>query len=237
LTRSRSSEDSISTWYESLPPTTPHLERDATLPAENNGEDCERDNEAVDKEMKGVGEFGHRDHAQFHYSDITITIKNDSDDGESRLSRLSPHSQSQPTLTLPPSAPQQTANTSFQIPTFPKDVKKERGALRKKLVRIKLQPVDDIDDLENIPSPFSALNLKTMTRMSVMTPITRPAEVGRVEVGLPEVPVAALSIPTVMVTNSEDTLLTASSISLPTPIVKKKRSSFRSVLRSFIARW
>lgn len=224
-----------------MPPTTPHLERDAILPSENNGEGCERDKEAAtDKEMRGVGEFGHRDHAQFH-SDITITIKNDSDDGESRLN---PHSQSQPNLTVTPPAPQQAANTSFQIPTFPKDVKKERGTLRKKLVRIKLQPVDDVDDLDDISSPFLALNLnlmKTMTGMSVMTPITRSVEVGRVAAGLPEVPVpvlpAALSIPTVMVTNSEDTLLSASSISLPTPMVKKKRSSFRSVLRSFIARW
>ena len=143
LTRSRSSEDSISTWCESLPPTTPHLERDA----ENNGPGCERDKEEV-----GVGEFGglDRGQAQFHYSDITITIKDASDNDESRPE---PHSQPQSTLTLTPPT---TTNPSFLSPTFPKDVKKERRrSLRKKLVRIHLQPFNDVDDLSDVFFPFS----------------------------------------------------------------------------------
>lgn len=200
LTRSRNSEDSISTWCESLPPATPHLERDMALPGEKNGEVCEEAKEEVD-----VGEFGldghhdrdrDRDHAQFHYSDITITIQHDSNNDETGSD---PRSQAQPTLTVTSST---TANASFLSPTFPKDVKKERRrSLRKKL---------------------------TMRTMSMMTPLTTSMT------KLPEMPV---STPTVMVTNSEDTLLSTSSISLPTPRMKKKRSNFRSVLRNFMARW
>ena len=249
LTRSRSSEDSISTWYESLPPATPHLEHTA-LPAENDGEEYERDKGVVDGGMGVVDEFRRHhdrdgDHSQFHYSDITITIKNASDDGtrpDQVLTTERPDLHPQPTSQQP--APQPTTNPPFQTPTFPKDVKKERSSLRKKLVRIKLQPVHDVDDLEDVSSSFSTLNIKTMTTIRLTTPITtRAAEAGgKVAVELPEVPVplvlpATLSVPVVVVNNSEDTLLSTSSISLPISPSKKKRSTFRSVFKNFIARW
>ena len=211
--------------------------------SENDGEKCERDMEEVDGEVAELPSLkGHRDrdHAQFHYSDITITIKNDTDDDGPRPDSH-PQSQPQPPLlTLTPPTPQSTTtNAPFPTPTLPKE-----GSLRKKLVRIKLQPVNDVDDLEDVSSPLNVTYMKTMTTLSMMTPITttKIIEVGKVAVGLPEAPVpvvlpATVSIPTVMVTNSEDTLISASSISLPTPVVKKKRTTFRSVLRGFIARW
>ena len=241
LTRSRSSEDSISTWYESLPPTTPYLEH-MPLPAENDGPEYERDKGAVDGEMRRVGgEFrghdgGGGDHGKVHCSDITITIKSASDDDETMTERPDLH----PQPASQQAAPQSMTNSPFQTPTFPKDVKKERSSLRKKLVRIKLQPVHDVDDLEDISSSFSSLNIKTMTTIRLTTPITTRAAEGKVSVGLPEVPMpllpATLSVP-VVVNNSEDTLLSTSSISLPITTSKKKRSTFRSVFRNFIARW
>ena len=247
LTRSRSSEDSISTWYESLPPTTPHLEH-MTLPTENDGGEYKRDKEAVDGEVGAVGEFrGHHDrdgdHGQIHYSDITITIKSASDD-ETRPDQVLMKTerldlQSQP---KPQPAPQPTTNSPYQIPTFPKDVKKERGSLRKKLVRIKLQPFHNVYDLEDDSPSFSTLKIKTMTTMRLTTPITRAAEVGeKVAVGLPELPVpvvlpATVSVP-VAVINSEDTFLSTSSISLPISTSMKKRPTLKSVFKKFIARW
>ena len=239
LTRSRSSEESISTWYESLPPTTPYLEH-MPLPAENDGAEYGRDKGAVDGEMRGVGgEFrGHEDsdHSKIHYSNITITIKSASDDHETRPDQTLMTTE-RPDLHPQPASQQPTTNSPFQTPTFPKDVKRERSSLRKKLVRIKLQPVHDVDDLENVSSSFSSLNIKTMTTIRLTTP--RTAE-GKVSVGLPEIPVplvlpATLSVP--VVNNSEDTLLSTSSISLPITTTKKKRSTFGSVFRNFIARW
>ena len=216
-----------------------------TLPTENDGEEHKRDKGAVDGEMGAVDEFrGHHDrdgdHGQIHYSDITITINSASGDetrpDQERLD-LHPQPTSQPT-------PQPTTNNSlFQIPTFPKDVKKERSSLRKRLVRIKLQPVHNVDDLEDVSSSFSTLKIKTMTTMRLTTPVTRAAEVvGKVPVGLPEVPVpvvlpTSLSVPVVAI-NSEDTLLlSTSSISLPISTSTKKRSTFKSVFKKFITRW
>jgi hypothetical protein len=213
-----------------------------TLPAENEGEEYERDKGAVDGEMRGVGEFrGGGDHDQIHYSDITITIKSASDDGTRpdqvliTKERLHPQPTSQP-------APQPTTNSPFQTPTFPKDVKKERISLRKKLVRIKLQPVHDVDDLEDFSSSFSTLEIKTLTTIRLTAPITRAAVLGgKVAVGLPEVLVpvvlpATVSAPVVVI-NSEDTLVSTSSISLPISTSKKKRSTYKSLFKKFIARW
>ena len=242
LIRSRSSEDSISTWYESLPPTTPHLEH-MTLPTESDGEEHKPDKGAVDGEIGG--EFrGHRDHdgdhGQFHYSDITITINSASGDETQPDQVLTERLDLHPQPTSQP-APQPTTNSPFQIPTFPKDVKKERGSLRKRLVRIKLQPVHNVDDLEDVSSSFSTLKIKTMTTMRLTTPVTRAAEVGgKVPVGLPEVPVPVVLLPatlSVPVINSEDTLVSTSSISLPISTSMKKRSTFKNVFKKFITRW
>ena len=134
-----------------MPPTTPYLEH-MPLPAENDGPEYDRDKRAVDGEMRrGVGgKFqGHhdRDHDHekiLHYSDITITINSASEDDETRPGQVLMTSQQQPTPQLT------TTNPSFQTPTFPKDVKKERSSLRKKLVRIKLQLTHYVDDLKDI---------------------------------------------------------------------------------------
>jgi hypothetical protein len=237
LIRSRSSEDSISTWYESLPPTTPHLEH-MPLPAENDGEEYKGTGE-----MEGVGEF--RD-GQIHYSDITITIKSDDETRPDQVlmtteRRPDLHPQSQQPAATPQPTTTTTTNSPFQTPTFPKDVKKERSSLRKKLVRIKLQPVHDVDDLENISSTLN--NIKTMTTIRLSTPIPSPPRAAEVMVGLPEVPVplvlpaTTLSVPVAVVNNSEDTLLSTSSISLPISTSKKKRSTFKNLFKHFIARW
>ena len=150
LSRSRSSEDSISTWNESLPPTTPYLVH-MPLPADNDGPEYKR---AVDGEMmRGVGGGGvyrgHHDRdgdldKKIHYSDITITIKSASEDHETRPDQvlMSTELHSQPTSQQQQQQQQQqqpapqptTINTPFQTPTFPKDIKKERSSLRKKLV-------------------------------------------------------------------------------------------------------
>ena len=227
LTRSRSS-DSISTWYESLPPTTPHQEH-MTLPAENDGEAYDRDKRAADG---GIG--GHYRDGQIHYSDITITIKNASDDDEKRPDQVLMTTELHPSQQQP--APlQPTTTNSLTIPTFPKDVvKKERvSSLRKKLVRIKLQPVHDVGDLEDLSSSFSTLNLKTMATITLTTPIP-PTTREMVAVGLPETPA---TVPAVVVNNSEDTLLSTSSISLPMLSSKKKRSTFKNLFKNFVARW
>jgi hypothetical protein len=200
-----------------LSPTTPYLEH-VPLPAEIDG--------PVDGEMRGVGgEFrGHHDrdggdHGKkiLHYSDITITIKSASEGHETRPDQVLMTTEVHPQPTAqqqPPAArPTTTNNTSFQTPAFPKDVKKERSTLRKRL---------------------------TMTTISLSTPITR-AEVGgkKVSMGLPEVP-APLLLPSTLsvpVNNSGDTLPLTSSISLPISTSKKKRSTFRSLFRNFVARW
>ena len=157
LTRSRSSEDSISTWNDSLPPATPSYLVHMPLP---DGAEYERDKRAVDGDIvKRVddGEFrGHHDRdgdhgKMLHYSDITITIKSASEDHENRpdqvlmtteLRRPQPtlvHHQLPPPLPpLPQPLPQPTTTTTnIPFPAFPKDVKKERSTLRKRLVRIK----------------------------------------------------------------------------------------------------
>ena len=79
-----------------------------------------------------------------------------------------------------------------------------------------------------------------MTTIRLSTPITR-AEAGgkKVSVGLPEVPAplllpSALSVP---LNNSGDTLPLTSSISLPISTSKKKRSTFKSLFKNFVARW
>jgi hypothetical protein len=207
-----------------------------TLPAD--GEAYERDKGAVDG---GIGGHYDRD-GQIHYSDITITIKNASeDDDETRPDQVLMTTEllPQPTSQQQPVPPQPTTTNSLTIPTFPKDVvKKERGSsLRKKLVRIKLQPVHDVDDLEDFSS--STLNLiKTMTTITLTTPTTKE----KVAVGLPETPLplvlpSTVSVPAV-INDSEDTLLsTTSSISLPILSTKKKRSTFKNLFKNFIARW
>lgn len=113
------------------------------LPVENDAAEYKR---AVDGEMRGVGaEFrGHRDrdcdHGKIvHYSDITITIKSASEDDETRPDQVLMRTELHPQSTLQQPAPQPTtSNPPFQTPAFPKDVKKERSSLRKKLVRVKL---------------------------------------------------------------------------------------------------
>ena len=152
LTRSRSSEDSISTWCESLPPTTPHLEH-IPLSAENDGTEYKRE---VNGEMRGVGaEFrGHHDcdgdpGKILHYSDITITIKSASEDDGARPDQVLMRTEVHPQSTSQQPAPQPvTRSPPLETPTFPKEIKKERGSLRNKLVRTKLQPVHNVDDLD-----------------------------------------------------------------------------------------
>ena len=218
LTRSRSSEDSISTSYESWPPTTPLLETDMALPGENDGE---------------VTEFGgldgHGDCDYGHYSGITI--KKDSAGDVTRpnqhsmkMERTEPHPEPQPTLPNPPS------------PIFPKDIKKERDCKRKKLVRIKLQRVDDVDDLDGMQSSFTTLNMKTTTTTTttMTAPIITAAEVASITVGLPKVQMPIPAVVSVQVVDSQHTILANSP--LPTPTLKKKHSTFKSVLKSFIRR-
>ena len=122
------------------------------LPAVNDGAaECDRgDRGAADGEMRGVvgGDFrGHHDrdggdHSKIHYSDITITIKSASDDDDETrpdqvlMTTERPHASQQPT---PQPTTTTRTNSPLQTPTFPKEVKKERSSLRKKLVRIELQ--------------------------------------------------------------------------------------------------
>jgi hypothetical protein len=203
----------------------------------------------VDGEMRGVGgEFrGHHDrdggdHGKklLHYSDITITIKSASDDHEIRPDQVLMttelhHPQPATQQQQPTPQPTSTNNTSFQTPAFPKEVKKERSTLRKKLVRIKIsQLVHNVDDLEDI----SFSTTKTMTTIRLSTPITRTAtttEAGgkKVSVGLPEVPPPLLLPSTLSAPVNNIT----SSISLPISASKKKRSTFKSLFKNFVAKW
>ena len=173
------------------------------LPAQKDGEESEKDNE----------------HAQI---DITITV---SSHGDATLpnetiieqSNTPIHSDPQPKPALPQQA-------TLQTPTFPKDIKKGQCSLRKTLVRIKLQPEVDVDDLS---SSFSTDVQKTAS-MATMTPAL---EVGKVAVGL-QVPEAVVSVSAATVADSQDTL-----VPVPTPTLKKKPSSaFRRILKC-IGRW
>ena len=247
LTRSRNSEDSLSTSYESWPPTTPPPERGTAFPAEEEEEDGkkhERDKGKVDdeEEMERIEECcGHpgHDHDQIHYSDVTV--KNDSDDdGETQPDQelgsdsitieqpktlLSRHQLQQPT-------PQPTLNPSFRTVTFPKDIKKGRDSQRKPLVRIKLQSVD-IDDLAAHSSYFSStMGIKTTTTTTTMAPLTTAeGEAGQQEV------VVVVGLPEVQILPAEDMLASAPPLLLPTPTLKKKRSTLKSILKNFIGRW
>jgi len=161
------------------------------------------------------------DHAQIYCSDITITVS-------SHSNATLPIEQSNPDL-----QPKPTQQSTFQTPTFPKDIKKGQGSLRKTLVRIKLQPTVDVDDLEDVSSSFSTDIQKTASMATITkTTMTPASEVGKVAVGL-QVPAAVVSVSPVIVADSQDTLVPVS-----TPTLKKKRSSaFRSIWKCCIGKW
>ncbi|KAF8800112.1 hypothetical protein BYT27DRAFT_6844143 [Phlegmacium glaucopus] len=251
LTRSRNSGDSLSTSYESCPPT-PLPERNTVLPTEEDEEERVRDKREVNDGgiTGGIGigaveEFhGHR------YSDVTL--KNDSSDAETQpdqgLARIEqpealiypdPQHQLQPQSTSNSNPTYQpTTNPPIQTPTFPKVIKKGRDSQRKQVVRVKLQPVD-LDDLEGVQSSFSTVGIKTTaepmtaitttvtaTATTTMTPLTTPTiSTTKAEVGEREEEVTV---------DSEETLTNVPP--LPSPILKKKKSTFKSIWKSFFGR-